>query len=579
MMKMRTRMTITNTRICPRLFEKVPFSPYTLLLLGSASSRCHYTPILRTNIHTIALHPFPPIYIENENDEKDPIQNLKERDNNSSRINCHLNHGHRRPLYLFEILIILRGKYKTAGKEHPLPYTTTKHYITNATLNSMLRILHQGCLTLPGHNRITTTTATTGDAKSNTTNSRGIIMIREKRHTGATPVPQPCRTHQRLRSQVMTSIPQWYRYHLFNTRLIHNTPIVNNKNNNNTHETPLNKSQINLSSSTPKPTSTSTQPFSDIHNDAFIMRKAPRSWRPYIKLMRADRPAGTYLLMLPCFWGMGMGLASPLPPLGLSLLFATGAFVMRGAGCVINDLWDREYDRRVERTQGRPLASGELQVRHAMGLLAGQLGLGLMVLLSFNSYTVATVGAASLGLVVVYPLAKRVTYWPQIVLGLTFNWGVLVGYAAATGSMDAMVVAPLYMAAAAFTLVYDTIYAHQDKKDDITAGVKSTALLFGSQTSSWLLLFCLLFFAGLLISGWNAGQSGPYFGGITVASAVLVYFSLFTDFDNPDQCLKRFRHSRWISVLVMLAVYAGNAGGRRSGVPGHGTPRPDPNLE
>lgn len=182
---------------------------------------------------------------------------------------------------------------------------------------------------------------------------------------------------------------------------------------------------------------------------------------PYLRLIRFDRPIGTWLLFWPCGWSIALAAAPGCAPdIGLLALFATGAFVMRGAGCTINDMWDRKIDRRVERTRERPLASGELTQLDALVFLAAQLGVGAQVLLQLNGYSIG-LGVASLGLVVVYPLMKRVTYWPQLVLGAAFNWGALLGWSAVHGQVLWSACAPLYAAGVCWTIVYDTIYAHQ----------------------------------------------------------------------------------------------------------------------
>lgn len=186
-----------------------------------------------------------------------------------------------------------------------------------------------------------------------------------------------------------------------------------------------------------------------------------RSIDPYLRLIRFDRPIGTWLLFWPCGWSIALAAAPGCAPdIGMLALFATGAFVMRGAGCTINDMWDREIDRRVERTRERPLASGELTQLDALVFLAAQLGVGAQVLLQLNGYSIG-LGAASLGLVVVYPLMKRVTYWPQLVLGAAFNWGALLGWSAVHGEVLWSACVPLYAAGVCWTIVYDTIYAHQ----------------------------------------------------------------------------------------------------------------------
>ncbi|UZJ56699.1 hypothetical protein CBS101457_006019 [Exobasidium rhododendri] len=208
---------------------------------------------------------------------------------------------------------------------------------------------------------------------------------------------------------------------------------------------------------------------------------------PFAALARLDKPTGTLLLFLPCSWSLTLAAHSlHLPPGTLAwntLLFGTGAFIMRGAGCTINDLWDRDLDAQVERTKQRPLAAGVVTPFQAISFLGLQLSAGLAILLQLNWNSI-TLGASSLSLVVLYPLMKRITYWPQLVLGLAFNWGALLGWCAMAGTLQngAPILIPLYCSSICWTLVYDTIYAHQDTSDDVTAGIKSTALLFGQQS-------------------------------------------------------------------------------------------------
>ncbi|XP_041336275.1 4-hydroxybenzoate polyprenyltransferase, mitochondrial isoform X2 [Pyrgilauda ruficollis] len=205
---------------------------------------------------------------------------------------------------------------------------------------------------------------------------------------------------------------------------------------------------------------------------AELVRAAPAPLQPYLRLMRLHQPAGTWLLYLPCTWSIGLAAAPGcLPDWRMLSLFGVGAVLMRGAGCTINDMWDRDYDRQVARTASRPLAAGDISTFQSLVFLGGQLSLALCVLLCLNYYSII-LGAASLFLVVTYPLMKRITYWPQLVLGFTFNWGALLGWSAIKGSCEWSVCLPLYFAGVMWTLVYDTIYAHQiytldiDKPED-----------------------------------------------------------------------------------------------------------------
>src|ERR1700726_1628677 len=217
---------------------------------------------------------------------------------------------------------------------------------------------------------------------------------------------------------------------------------------------------------------------------------APRWSRPYLRLARFDRPIGSWLLLMPCWWSAALaaGVAHTTRQLPLTiLLFFIGAFVMRGAGCTWNDITDRDLDARVERTRSRPIPAGQVSVRQALVFLLAQALIGLLVLLQFNRFAVAT-GIASLVIVAVYPFMKRITWWPQIVLGLAFSWGALMGFAVTFARIDATALL-LYAGSIAWVIGYDTIYAHQDAEDDALIGIKSTALLFGARTRPALMVF------------------------------------------------------------------------------------------
>ena len=212
----------------------------------------------------------------------------------------------------------------------------------------------------------------------------------------------------------------------------------------------------------------------------WVDSRAPLWLRPYLRLSRLDRPIGSWLLLMPCWWSAALaaGVARDLHGLPMTVaLFFVGAFVMRGAGCTWNDVTDRDLDARVERTRSRPIPAGQVSVRQALAFLVLQALIGLVVLLQFNRFAVLT-GIASLLIVAAYPFMKRITYWPQIVLGLAFSWGALMGFAAMFGRIDATALA-LYAGSIAWVIGYDTIYAHQDTEDDALIGIKSTALLFG----------------------------------------------------------------------------------------------------
>lgn len=292
----------------------------------------------------------------------------------------------------------------------------------------------------------------------------------------------------------------------------------------------------------------------DIPVGNWIDRWVPAAWRPYLRLMRLDRPIGTWLLLFPGWWSMALA-SDGLPSLWLFLLFAIGAVVMRGAGCTFNDWADREFDGRVARTASRPIPSGAVSPKQALAFLGLQLAVGLLVLLQLNGLAMA-VGAASLLLVFPYPFMKRITYWPQAWLGLTFNWGALLGWAAVTGEL-ALPPLLLYAAGLFWTLGYDTIYAHQDKEDDALIGVKSTALALGAATPQWLWRFYGVALALIAAAGALAGLSWPFWPLLALAGAQLAWQAATVDCDDGADCLNTFRSNRWFGWLLLAAIVAG----------------------
>tara|TARA_B100000676_G_scaffold298869_1_gene342406 strand:+ start:22 stop:1002 length:981 start_codon:yes stop_codon:yes gene_type:complete len=290
---------------------------------------------------------------------------------------------------------------------------------------------------------------------------------------------------------------------------------------------------------------------SDIATENWVDRWAPTPWRPYLRLARIDRPIGTWLLLIPCWWSTAMA-SEGAPSLWFMTLFGVGALVMRGAGCVVNDLADRNFDSMVARTATRPIASGQVSVPQALLFIGLLCGLGFLVLLQFNAYTVY-LGFASLALIVVYPFMKRFTYWPQAILGLTFNWGALVGWSAVTGEIQAPALW-LYVAGIFWTLGYDTIYAHQDKADDLLVGVKSTALKFGDETPKWLIAFYMIAVAFLGVSGWLAELAWPYFAGVGAGIAHLLWQVRAVDLDNPKSCHRFFNSNRDFGLIVLAGI-------------------------
>jgi len=283
----------------------------------------------------------------------------------------------------------------------------------------------------------------------------------------------------------------------------------------------------------------------------------PPRLKPWAQLMRLDRPIGTWLLIWPCVFGLILGTAADerrftdWHDIYLLLLFALGALVMRGAGCTFNDIIDRKIDAQVARTRGRPIPSGAIGLPAALAFLAAQCLLGLLILLQLNLFAI-WLGAASLLLVAAYPFMKRITWWPQAWLGLTFNWGALLGFAAQTGRLDAAD-AMLYAGLFFWTLGYDTIYAHQDKEDDALIGVKSTALLLAGDSRKWILRFYAAAFALILAAGFTEHMGWPFGFAMLAAGAHLAWQVRVLDIDDAGNCLAVFRANRETGALIAIA--------------------------
>ncbi|KAK9704260.1 MIR domain [Popillia japonica] len=321
---------------------------------------------------------------------------------------------------------------------------------------------------------------------------------------------------------------------------------------------------------------------------ARLVETTPSAIKPYLKLARYDKPIGTWLLYWPCAWSIAVA-ANPgfLPDPTMLALFGTGALIMRGAGCTINDMWDRDLDGKVSRTKDRPLVSGDINMTRAWMFLFAQLSCGLAVLLQLNWYSIF-LGASSLGLVISYPLMKRYTHWPQMVLGFTFNWGALLGYSAVQGQINWPVCLPLYLAGVCnwpvclplylagvcWTILYDTIYAHQDKKDDIILGIKSTALIyahqdkkddiilgikstalrFGNNTKMWLTGFSTTMISSLIVSGIMAQQTWPYYASVGLIATHIASQITTLNIDNPADCASKFiSNSQIVTIKHLIA--------------------------
>lgn len=308
----------------------------------------------------------------------------------------------------------------------------------------------------------------------------------------------------------------------------------------------------------------SVAPVADAVAGNWVDRWAPDRLRPYLRLSRADRPIGTWLLLLPCWWGLALAAGEDqwrLADLWIAAGCALGAWLMRGAGCTWNDITDREFDAAVARTRSRPIPSGQVTVKQALIWMFVQVALAGAIVLTFN-WAAVVLAVSSLGLVVLYPFAKRFTWWPQLFLGLAFNWGVIVAFTAHSGwpAVSAWV---LYLAGICWTLFYDTIYAHQDKEDDVLIGVKSTARLFGSATAKWLQNFLILtvilmsasIAIGMLLS------AGFLKLAVAFAAPWLMGWHLFwqtqkLDINDSASCLRIFRSNRDTGLIAALFLAA-----------------------
>jgi len=300
--------------------------------------------------------------------------------------------------------------------------------------------------------------------------------------------------------------------------------------------------------------SAKTKALPDIPHEG-IVAALPASWRPYARLARLDRPIGTWLLLWPCWWSIALASDGSRPDFALVLLFGLGAVVMRGAGCTFNDIVDREYDGRVARTATRPIPSGEVSLRQAFAFMVVQALVGLAILLALDPLAIQ-LGVISLVIVAVYPFMKRFTHWPQFVLGLAFNWGALMGWAAVKGELDFAPVM-LYVGGIFWTLGYDTIYAHQDKEDDALLGLKSTALRFGDKTRPALVAFYGCAMVCFVAAGRFAGLGDEFLLGMAAASAHLVWQIARLDIDYPTDCLAKFKSNRDFGFILLGAILLG----------------------
>ena len=298
----------------------------------------------------------------------------------------------------------------------------------------------------------------------------------------------------------------------------------------------------------------------DAPSNNWVYRVLPRGAWPYAQLARWDRPIGWQLLLWPCFWSAALAanVAAAAGTLDWRrfvihlFLFFIGAVAMRGAGCTYNDLVDHDIDQAVARTRSRPLPSGRVTRSQAKAFMVTQALVGLVVLLQFNLFAVV-LGVASLLIVAIYPFAKRFTDWPQFFLGMAFSWGALMGWAAAFGTLSLAPIA-LYIAAIAWTIGYDTIYAHQDKEDDALIGVRSTARLFGDKTKQWLIGLYGLTVVLIALSFWLAGVGIVAYLGLAAAALMLAWQIRTLDIDDPEQCLALFKFNGTVGFSIFLAL-------------------------
>jgi len=299
-----------------------------------------------------------------------------------------------------------------------------------------------------------------------------------------------------------------------------------------------------------------------------VDRYAPLAWRPYARLARLDRPIGWWLLLWPCWWSAALAAVaagSPYPNPWHLVLFLVGAIVMRGAGCTYNDVVDRDVDAQVTRTRSRPIPSGQVSAKRAFAFAVALSFVGLVVLLQFNWPTIL-VGAGSLVVVAAYPFAKRVTDWPQMVLGLAFSWGAFLGWTAVFGRLDWAPVA-LYLAAILWTIGYDTIYAHQDRRDDAIVGIRSTARLFGRYTKLSIGGLFVATVVALAVAFALAGAGAVAYLGLVAFAVHLAWQVITLDEDDPTRCLMLFRSNRIAGWMPFLGLVA-DAGLRAAGVGG-----------
>ena len=293
---------------------------------------------------------------------------------------------------------------------------------------------------------------------------------------------------------------------------------------------------------------------SDIHLDGWVDRRLPSAWRPYAKLARLDRPVGIWLTLFPC-WAALIQASHGFPDIRRLAIFSLGALLMRSAGSTVNDIADREFDGNVERTRFRPLASGQIGLSQAIAFLALELALAASLLLFLNPHT-RLIAICVLPLVFIYPLCKRVTHWPQAVLGAAFNWGMLMAWAEVAGRIPAGAVL-MWAGTIAWQIGYDTVYAYVDVQDDTRLGLKSTAILFGHRGKAWIGLFYALTVGAWSIGGWLLGMSMPYAIGMIVIAAHLAWQIWCLDLSRPEVNFRLFLSNVLTGVLLACGAFIG----------------------
>ena len=310
-------------------------------------------------------------------------------------------------------------------------------------------------------------------------------------------------------------------------------------------------------SSDPKPksgTNATAPDLSDMRPDDWVERWLPRSWGPYARLCRLDRPVGTWLTLLPCLAALVQA-ADGWPTLLRLFIFSLGALLMRGIGCCFNDIFDRDIDKLVERTRFRPLTSGQLTLKNALWFVFAQLLLCALLLLALNEYS-RWLAVALMPIVIVYPLCKRFTYWPQVVLGIGFNWGMLMAWSDTQNAVPLAAIA-MWLGAVLWQVGYDSIYAYVDVRDDVKLGLHSTALRFADKGKAWISGFYIATIALWVYGGAGMGMAWPYYAVIAAIAAHFFWQMRVFSLDRPDRNFMLFRANMAVGVLLLAAALAG----------------------